>query len=154
MAGIANVKRYMDGKNEFIKAMEKKADNWQALIQIEQDLLTKAYAAFNARDIDSVLALMHSDVQWANGMEGGYVRGHEAVRDYWTRQWSLINPHVEPTGFQADESRRVVVCVHQVVKDLDGNIIHDQMVQHIYTIENGLIRRMDIQGLSIEMPLP
>ncbi|MEH2002434.1 MAG: nuclear transport factor 2 family protein [Nostoc sp.] len=65
--------------------------NGQTLIQIQQDLLTKAYAAFNARDIDSVLALMHSDVEWANGMEGGYVRGHQAVRDYWTRQWTLID---------------------------------------------------------------
>ncbi|MEH2003331.1 MAG: nuclear transport factor 2 family protein [Nostoc sp.] len=119
--------------------------NGQTLIQIQQDLLTKAYAAFNARDIDSVLALMHSDVEWANGMEGGYVRGHQAVHDYWTRQWSLIDPHVEPTRFQPDESGRVVVYVHQVVQGLDGNLIRDQMVEHIYTIENGLIRRMDIQ---------
>ncbi|MEH2156780.1 nuclear transport factor 2 family protein [Nostoc sp.] len=119
--------------------------NGQTLIQIQQDLLTKAYAAFNARDLNSVLALMHSDVKWANGMEGGYVLGHQAVRDYWTRQWSLIDPHVEPTRFQPDESGRVVVYVHQLVQGLDGNLIRDQMVQHIYTIENGLIRRMDIQ---------
>lgn len=69
------------------------------------------------------------------------------MRDYWTRQWSLIAPHVEPTGFQPDESGQVVVNVHQVVCDLDGNLIVDQMVQHVYTIENSLIRRMDIQGL-------
>ncbi|MHC5935271.1 nuclear transport factor 2 family protein [Nostoc sp.] len=125
-----------------------KAVNGQTLIQIQQDLLTKAYAAFNARDIDSVLALMHSDVEWANGMEGGYVRGHQAVCDYWTRQWTLIDPHVEPTSFQPDESGRVIVYVHQVVQGLDGNLIYDQMVQHIYTIENGLIRRMDIQDSS------
>ncbi|MDZ8050814.1 MAG: nuclear transport factor 2 family protein [Aulosira sp. ZfuVER01] len=118
---------------------------WQTLMQIQQDLLTKAYAAFNARDIDSVLALMHSDVEWANGMEGGYVRGHEAVRNYWTRQWQLINPHVEPQKFQLDQGGQIVVDVHQVVRDLDGNLIIDKMVQHIYTIDNGLIRRMDIQ---------
>ncbi|MEH2248428.1 nuclear transport factor 2 family protein [Nostoc sp.] len=92
--------------------MEKKAVEWQTLIQMQEDLLTKAYAAFNARDIDLVLALMYFDVKWANGMEGRYIRGHEAVRDYWTRQWSLIAPHVEPTGFQPDESGRVVVNVH------------------------------------------
>jgi hypothetical protein len=112
-----------------------------------QDLLTKAYAAFNARDIDAVLAVMHPDVEWANGMEGRHLRGHGAVRDYWTRQWSLIDPHVEPTGFQSDETGRTIVDVHQVVRDLDGNLIVDQMVQHIYTIEDALIRRMDIQEL-------
>jgi hypothetical protein len=27
------------------------------------------------------------------GMEGRRVHGHEAVRDYWTRQWNLVDPH-------------------------------------------------------------
>lgn len=59
--------------------MEKNAVEWQTLIQMQEDLLTKAYAAFNARDIDLVLALMHPDVEWANGMEGGYVHGRQCV---------------------------------------------------------------------------
>lgn len=29
-----------------------------------QDLIKKAYAAFNARDIDTALSTMHPDVQW------------------------------------------------------------------------------------------
>jgi len=88
---------------------------------------------------------MHPDVDWANGMDGGRVRGHSGVRDYWSRQWSLINPHVEPKRFQTDEIGRTVVDVHQVVCDLDGNVIADQMVQHIYLIQDGLIRSMDIK---------
>ena len=36
-----------------------------------QELLRKGYTAFNARDIDTILSMMHPDVQWANGMEGG-----------------------------------------------------------------------------------
>lgn len=84
-------------------------------MQTNQDLLAKAYAAFNARDIDAALAVMHPDVAWAYGMEGGQIHGHEAVRDYWTRQWKLIDPNVEPKGFELDESGRMVVAVHQVV---------------------------------------
>lgn len=125
--------------------MEKKALEWQAMTQTHQDLLAKAYAAFNARNIDAVIAVMHPDVEWANGMEGGHVHGHEAVRNYWTRQWNLIAPHVEPQEFQPDENRRMVVAVHQVVRDLEGNLMVEQMVQHVYTIADGLIRRMDIQ---------
>ena len=30
-------------------------------------------AAFNARDLEGTLALMHADVTWANGWEGGWV---------------------------------------------------------------------------------
>ncbi len=116
------------------------------IMQKHQDLLTKAYAAFNARHIDSVLAMMHPEVMWANGMEGGYVYGHEAVREYWTRQWNLIDPKVELQGFASDEDGRIIADVHQVVHDRAGNLIVDQNVQHVYTIENDLIRRMDIQA--------
>ena len=37
------------------------------------------------------------------------------------------------------------VEVHQVVHDLDGNLLVDQMVGHIFRIEGGLVRRFDIR---------
>ncbi|HEY9659117.1 MAG TPA: nuclear transport factor 2 family protein [Allocoleopsis sp.] len=110
-----------------------------------KNLITQAYSDFNDRNINAVLAVMHPQVEWANGMDGGHVYGREAVREYWTRQWSLIDPHVEPMGFQFDEKGRILVDVHQVVHDLTGNVIVDQNVQHLYTLEDDLIRRMDIQ---------
>lgn len=111
----------------------------------DQDLLMNVYSAFNARDIDTVLAAMSADVDWPNGWEGGRVYGHDGIRDYWTRQWAAIDPHVEPVGFVADETGRTIVKVHQVVRDLEGNIIVDGMVEHVYLIEDGLIRNMEIR---------
>src|ERR1700722_18748246 len=73
------------------------------------DLLKDAYAAFNRRDIDAALAAMHSEVEWANGMEGGSLHGPLAVREYWSRQWGLIDPRVEPVSFEEDETGRVLV---------------------------------------------
>lgn len=108
------------------------------------ELLKRLYDRFNARDIDTVLAGMHEDVIWANGMEGGYVRGREGVRGYWTRQWALINPHVEPLGFSTGPDEEVVVEVHQTVHDLTGNLLTDQMVRHSYRIEDGVIKQFDI----------
>jgi len=110
----------------------------------EHELLLKTYAAFNARDIDAVLAMMHPDVDWPNGMEGGRMRGHEAVRRYWERQWEIINPRVEPVGFTTDDAGRTVVEVHQVVRDLSGQTLLDRMVKHVYLVHDGLIERMDI----------
>ena len=107
--------------------------------------LTNAYNAFNARDLEAALAAMHPEVDWPNGMEGGRVHGHSAVREYWTRQWSLIDPHVEPRRFSTDASGRIIVDVHQIVHDRAGNIIADQMVQHVYLIQDGLIRSMEIR---------
>lgn len=111
----------------------------------KQDLLIAAYRAFNARDIEAVLAMMHPDVDWPNGMEGGRVRGHNGVRDYWRRQWAIIDPCVEPTEFRDDEGGRTVVDVHQTVRDLSGKTLVDQVVQHVYSIHNDLIVRMDIR---------
>jgi ketosteroid isomerase-like protein len=121
---------------------------WQEgdrLMATNQDLVTRAYAAFNARDIEAALILMQPDVDWPNGMEGGRVQGHEGIRDYWTRQWTLIDPHVEPRGFSTDGEGRTVVDVHQLVRDMDGNVIVDEMVQHVYIIEDGLVRSMEIR---------
>ena len=109
------------------------------------ELLRRAYEAFNARDLDAALATMNPRVVWPNGMEGGVVHGHEGVRAYWTRQWGMINPHVDPVSFREDESGRIAVSVHQVVRDLSGNVLFDRMVEHVYTLKDGLIQSMDIR---------
>ena len=110
-----------------------------------EDLFIKTYAAFNARDIDAVLAVMHPDVDWPNGWEGGRVIGHDEVRKYWTRQWKMIDPTVTPKRFVKEEDGRIAVQVHQVVRDLDGNVILDGMVEHVYQIVDGLIKSMEIR---------
>jgi hypothetical protein len=115
-----------------------------APMNAERQLLERAYAAFNARDIDAALAAMDANVVWPNGMEGRYVYGHGAVREDWLRQWRLIDPHVEPVAFAVDATGRVIVDVHQVVRDLEGVVVNEQMVQHAYTIEDGHIKRMEI----------
>ncbi|MBA2642060.1 MAG: nuclear transport factor 2 family protein [Actinobacteria bacterium] len=111
--------------------------------ELEQ-LLRRAYDAFNRRDIEVALALMHHDVDWPNAMEGGREHGHEAVRGYWTRQFGLIDSHVEPQRFDTDEKNRVVVDVLQIVRSTSGDVLSDRHVQHIYTLRDGLIVRMDV----------
>jgi ketosteroid isomerase-like protein len=108
-------------------------------------LLKQVYQRFNARDIEAVLAALHCDVVWANGWEGGHLHGREAVRSYWTRQWAMLDPRVEPTGFSTCADGEIVVEVHQTVRDLQGAVVVDEMVGHIFRIENGLITRFDIR---------
>lgn len=108
-------------------------------------LLKQAYNSFNKRDIDAVLLLMDEHVEWPNGWEGGYVYGHDEVRHYWTRQWKEINPTVTPVSFTERENGQVEILVHQLVKDLQGNVLLDGRVKHIYTLENGKIKRMEIE---------
>jgi ketosteroid isomerase-like protein len=109
------------------------------------ELLRHLYGQFDARDMESLLETMHRDVMWANGMEGGHVYGHEGVRSYWTRQWAMIDPHVEPVAFSTGVEGTTEVQVHQTVRDLKGNVLSDKLVRHVFRIEDGLIKRFDIQ---------
>jgi ketosteroid isomerase-like protein len=111
------------------------------------EFLKGVYERFNARDMETVLAAMTDDVVWANGMEGGHVHGRDGVRSYWTRQWAMVNPRVDPVGFSEGQDGEVVVEVHQVVHDLEGKLVVDQMVGHIFRLEDGRIKRFDIRGV-------
>jgi hypothetical protein len=110
-----------------------------------EELLRQTYAAFNARNIDAALAAMHEDVEWPNGMEGGTVHGYSGIRSYWIRQWSMINPRVEPINIRREPDGRLAVEVHQVVKDLQGAVLADRTVYHVYQLEGGLIASMEIR---------
>jgi len=107
--------------------------------------LMSAYRDFNARNIEAVLERLHPEVEWANGMEGGHVHGRDGVREYWTRQWQTLDPHVDPVSVEPDETGRVIIEVHQVVRDLKGLVLLDTTVHHAYRFEDGLIKRMDIE---------
>jgi|SRR6185369_8488906 hypothetical protein len=111
----------------------------------ERDLVKFVYAAFNRREIDAILAKMHPQVEWPNGMEGGWVHGHEGVRAYWKRQWGVVDPQVEPMSMEAGGDGRTIVNVHQIVRDLKGTVLMDRMVQHVYRISGGLIEKMEIR---------
>jgi ketosteroid isomerase-like protein len=110
------------------------------------------YEHFNARDIDGVLAALADDVAWANGMDGGHVHGHDGVREYWTRQWSMIDPHVDPVRFERATDGAIVTQVVQTIRDLEGNSLQDQdhglkdkTVGHVFTLRDGKVARFDIQ---------
>ena len=85
-----------------------------------EQLIRRLYDGFNHRDMEGVLAALANDVAWANGMEGTYVHGRDAVRDYWTYQWSVIDPSVEPLNVARRDDGSTIVEVHQLVRDLQG----------------------------------
>jgi ketosteroid isomerase-like protein len=108
-------------------------------------LLRSLYEAFNARDVDTCLAAMTPDVDWANGWEGGHVLGRDAVRDYWQRQWAAIDSTAEPTAMTARRDGTVEVAVHVVARDHDGNVVGDAHGRHVYDFRGDLVQRMTIE---------
>jgi ketosteroid isomerase-like protein len=115
------------------------------------EILRRIYDRFNARDVEAVLAVLAEDVAWANGMDGGHVHGREAVREYWTRQWTMVSPHVEPVRFRRAGDGTVVAEVRQSVRDLEGKPLQgqthglkDKTVEHVFRLHDGKVTSFDI----------
>ena len=107
-------------------------------------LIEQAYSAFNKRDIDGALALMTEEVSWPKASEGGRVVGKEEIRAYWTRQWAEFDPHVEPLAITEGDGGKIRVRVHQLVKSLQGDVLSDSEVLHVFTVNAGLIAAMHL----------
>jgi hypothetical protein len=66
------------------------------------------------------------------------------IREYWTRQWGMINASVEPLNIQEEADGRFDVEVQQIVKNLQGEVLVDRIVHHVYRLRGGLIASMEI----------
>jgi hypothetical protein len=107
-------------------------------------VIEQAYSAFNRRDIDGALALMTENVSWPKASEGGRAVGKEEIRAYWTRQWAEFDPHVDPLAITEGDGGKVRVRVHQIVRSLQGDLLSDSEVLHIFTMNTSLIAAMDL----------
>jgi len=110
-----------------------------------EEKLRSLYEAFNARDVDTCLAAMTPDVDWANGWEGGRVVGRDAVGDYWHRQWAVIDSTAEPTAVSERPDGTIEVAVHLVARDKEGNLLNDGEARHVYEFRGNLVQRMTIE---------
>jgi len=111
-----------------------------------QTLIAEVYSAFNQRNIDGALAFMSENVSWPKASEGGRAIGKEEIRSYWSRQWKEFDPQVEPIEVVDRGAGKIDVRVHQLVKNLGGDVLSDGEVWHFYIVADGLIERMDIEA--------
>jgi hypothetical protein len=63
------------------------------------------------------------------------------------RQWALVDPHVEPLEISPNGEGEVAIKGHQVVRDLEGNLLADRLVTRLFQVRNGSILRVDICDL-------
>ncbi len=67
------------------------------------------------------------------------------MRTYWQRQWQELDTHDEPTRIRERADGRLEVAVHQLVKDKQGKVVSDGPIKHLYTLQDGLLKQLDIE---------
>ncbi len=112
--------------------------------------MRRLYELFNARETEALMFLMTEDVDWPNAIEGGRLRGRLAVRKYWEDQFAQFDPQVTPTAIDELPDGRIQVRVRQVVNDLNGDLIGQGEVLHVYAFDGELISRMEIVPVDDE----
>lgn len=116
------------------------------MAQTNENLVQCAYAAFNGRNLEAGLALMDPDVAWPNVPEGGFVHGHEEVREHWRQQFGQVDPRIEIGDVTTRDDGRVEAQVRQIVLGLDGTELSDDQLIHVFTIDDGLIKQMQVES--------
>jgi nuclear transport factor 2 (NTF2) superfamily protein len=109
-------------------------------------LLVRAYAAYNARDVDRLLTMVSEDVDWPDGV--GRLHGRDAVRAYWLEQWTRTRTHDQPMTFTHRPDGRIVVRISQIVRSLDGSLISTGSFDHVHRIAGEHIQRLDIEEVA------
>ena len=109
-----------------------------------EDLLRKSYAAYNARDLPTLLSALAPDVEWGDQLEGVVIHGVEAVGAYWQRQWKALNPKVQLKPFTMATPGPGVAPLLQVLRGPHAAVISKGVLRHVAQFENRLVRNMRI----------
>jgi len=108
------------------------------------------YRAYNERDIDGATEFLAPEVDWPNEATGGHVRGRSAVRQYWENQWKESNPRIEPLEIDVDDTGHARVRVHQFVTSLNGAILEDRKLEHVYAFDGAFVAKMTVLDTAPE----
>jgi len=112
-----------------------------------EKLLRDMFAAFSAKDIETALKPLRSDVDWPIELGKVRIHGRDAVREYWNDVWLGMNADLEPIRFTMETDKRVVVESRQRIYDDTGRVLVDHLVRFIFTFRDGLISRMDFGAI-------
>lgn len=108
-------------------------------------LLTRLYEAFNRQDVETLITAMHPDVDWPNYLDGGRMRGREALKAYWAEQFTIIRPEAFPIAFETLVDGRMRVKLQYGARSVEsGGLWANQIITHTYGFDGDLITRMDV----------
>jgi ketosteroid isomerase-like protein len=111
----------------------------------------EAYSAYNRGEYDSVLELMHPDIEWrppAESLEPKPLRGRDAVREYMAPNL-LRDQRAEPVEI-VDAGDRILVEARASARGVDSGLEVVQTVFHVWTIADEQVVRFEVYATRAE----
>jgi ketosteroid isomerase-like protein len=119
--------------------------------QENAELVDRALAAWNSRDIEAMLALTDPEVEYVNSptaVEPGTRSGHEGLKDVLRTQWEILSEarwELDRLHERGDE----IVGLGRISRRMPGSDarIEDRVLVAV-RFENGRITRMEVLGFG------
>jgi ketosteroid isomerase-like protein len=109
------------------------------------DTILAAYDSFNRGEMEPMLQLLHTDVEWIpppTSLEPEPLHGREAVREYLAPNF-FESQIAEPLE-TIEHGNRVLVVARVRARGRGSGIELDQTVYHLLTIEDGRAVRFEV----------
>ena len=110
----------------------------------EEQSVTKVYEAFNTANIENLAELLHSDVDWETNPPNGRTLGREQVCSLFAERSAEWTWEFQPTSILTGEDGRITVHGRSTVRKKDDTVRREQEIEHLYTMQDGLIRKADL----------
>lgn len=113
-----------------------------------EQLARELYAGFNGRDLQRAGEAMADDVVWPDSLDGGQVRGRDAVLENWRRIFELVASSViVPTAMVGvGDPTTLDVRVQQRIERRDG--VETMQLIHRFHFEGDEITELEILDLG------
>ncbi len=106
--------------------------------------LRDSYAAFNSGDLELAAGILANDVEWPDQLEGTMLVGRDATIAYWKRLLGLQRHEYEVVHCQPDQHGDLVISLLRKVYALNGQLISNGLIRHVYRFRCGKVVRMQV----------
>jgi len=106
------------------------------------ELIRRGFEAFNARDVEGLVAVCHSDCEWMPfraQLEGIVYRGHDGIRRFvadMDQDWNAFR--IDPVEFH-DRGPRVVVIGRLIAAGRGSGVEVDSLAGFVFDVRDGRI---------------
>lgn len=110
----------------------------------DEDRIAKLYAAINARDLDATVACYAPQARFVDGLEGGMLEGHEAIRAHFVHLFETIRVELALIDLTQLPDGRLRARLQVVARGPGGGLWQDDTVTACYRLDRGLIVEQDV----------